>query len=314
MNQFLTKPILSIIAFLLAACGSPDPGPRNPPYSHQLPADLLEKQSTYRELVPSRQSADGFLETDHCDSLLLTSLLGASGVAISNIHAAETEPGKWLRRPPSEGECYPANSGSEISRDMLLGLMWYAWAHRDLQILEDLYQYGEEHNWVMGAGDPARTGLRTLRGTLAAAIHKLGGPHRPAAELITDPQLVPKTGYEAHLQILSILLRGEIYGEIPQRHLFIISALAKNSPDSPIMQAAAARWLGGKYVERFLAAARNQTYFPTDRLPTSADRCIDWATQQKNPADWAPCPEEGREHSGGDLLFALYVFQLPRPS
>jgi hypothetical protein len=197
---------------------------------------------------------------------------------------------------------------------MLLGLIWYAWSQRDLPLLEDLYQYGEENNWVMGGGDIARTGMRTLRGTLAAAIHKLGGPHRPAAELITDPQLAPKTGYEAHLQILSILLRGEIYGEIPQRHLFIINSLATNSPDSPIMQAAAARWLGGKYVGRFLAAARNWTYFPADRLPTSADRCIDWATQQKNPADWAPCPEEGRIHSGGDLLFAMYVFQLPRPS
>lgn len=307
--------LLLYILSLFTACGRPDGSPDPVPQSHSLPADLEQKQQIYRELAPSRQNSNGFIETDHCDSLLLTSLLGAAGVPIADIHAAEQEPGKWQRRDLASGLCFPdGGSKSSISRDMLLGLMWYAWSQRDLTILEELYQYGEAHDWVMGEGDVARTGLRTLRGTLAAAIHKLGGPHRPAAELITDPQLVAKSGYEAHLQILGMLLRGEIYGELPQRQLVIIGQLASSNPDSPIMQAAAARWVGGKYVGKYTAAARNSTYFPNDRLATSADRCIDWATQQKNPADWAPCAEEGRVHSGGDWLFAAYVFQLPVPN
>lgn len=188
--------------------------------------------------------------------------------------------------------------------------MWYAWTFRDIRILEDLYSYGEANSWVMGQGDIARTGLRTLRGTLAAAIHSLGGKYRPGDELLTDPQLIVKDGYEAHLQVLVLLLRGQIYGELSGYSRHILRGLADENPDSPIMQAAAARWVSDEYVEKFHRAARNVQYFPADRLPTSADRCIDWASNQKNPLDWAPCPEEGRVHSGGDLLFAMYIFEL----
>ena len=303
--------LLLLFLLILSGCGSNhSPDSPVPPFRYSLPADLSQKQSLYRDLVPSRQSQDGFLEVDHCDSLLLTSLLGASGSTIANIRAAEVVPGKFLRRPPSEGECYPKNSGSSISRDMLLGLMWYAWSLKDLQILEDLYEYGSKNNWVMGEGDPARTGFRTLRGTLVAAINALGGPKRPIAELFTDPQLITQSGFGAHLQALHILLRGEIYGRMSGWNKSKLKGLAAENPDSPLMQAAAARWVSSSYLDSFLKAASNTQYFPSDRLPTSADRCTDWATQQNNPRDWAPCPEENRIHSGGDLLYSLWILQL----
>lgn len=310
---FLTS-CLILLAALVIGCSRPGEAPDAPPPPHHysLPADLLEKRAVYRELAPSRQNANGFIETDHCDSLLLTSLLGVGGVPITNIHAAEEPgvPGKWLRRDLDSGRCYPnGGSKSSISRDMLLGLMWYAWHQRSLSILEQLYEYGSNNDWVMGEGDVARTGMRTLRGTLAAAIHALGGSRRIGEELLTDPQLIVKEGYEAHLQVLIILLRGEIYGELSTYSLHVIRGLADENPDSPIMQAAAARWVHSDYAARFLAAARNTQYFPAYRLPTSADRCIDWATQQNSPADWIPCPERGKIHSGGDLLFAMYVIQ-----
>lgn len=297
----------------LTSCGSPDNSPDTaPPYSHQLPADLADKQSTYVALAPFVQDANGFIETDKCDSLLMTALLGtpqdAGAVQIGNLQAAEVEPGKWLRKPPSAGSCYPVGSGSEISRDMLVGVMFYAWAHRDLDMLQRLYSYGETHSWVMGAGDVTRTGLRTLRGTLAAAIHALGGPYRLDDELITDPQLIVKDGYEAHLQVLVLLLRGEIYGDLSAYSRQILRRLADGNPDSPIMQAAAARWVGQEYAPRFVAAARAE-YWPAGRLPTSDDRCGEWLTQADDK-DWQPCPSEGKIHSGGDILFAMHVYTL----
>jgi len=298
---------------LLSGCASRGESSDSPsvPHRYQLPQDLLEKQAVYRALAPSRQNANGFIETDRCDALMMTALLDVGGGPVANIHAAEEEPGKWLRRDIDSGKCYPNNGAkSSISRDMLLGVMWYAWARRDINILQDMYSYGERNNWVMGEGDIARTGMRTLRGTLAAVIHALGGPYRPGDELLTDPQLIVKDGYEAHLQVLVLLLRGEIYGRLSDHSRHVLRGLADSNPNSPIMQAAAARWVHPDYYPRFLLASRSEQYFPSGRLPTSADRCIDWATHEKNPLDWAPCAEENRIHSGGDLLFALYIVEL----
>jgi hypothetical protein len=314
MKHLLLLPLVLLLLSapsLLTACGSGGSSSSPvPPFHYSLPLDLEQKQTLYRSLVPSVQNPNGFIETDKCDSLQMTALLGASGVNVPNLPGAEPSPGKWLRRDTASGSCYPVGSGSEISRDMLLGVMWYAWSHKDLSMLERMYQYGEQNNWVMGAGDIARTGFRTLRGTLAAEIHVLGGKHRPSDELLADPQVLALDGYGAHLQALHILLRGEIYGQLSNWSRHQLRKLADENPDSPLMNAAAARWIGGEYLQKYISAASNTTYFPADRLPTSADRCIDWATQQKNPKDWAPCPEENRIHSGGDWLFAAYIFQL----
>lgn len=303
--------LLILILLLLTGCSSsPHKDSNSAPYSYSTPSDLDSTAALLRSLVPSVQNSNGFIETNKCDSLQMTALLGSSGTTIQDLSAAEPSPGKWLRRDTDSGSCYPAGSGSEISRDMLLGVMWYAWVHRDLQMLERMYSYGEENNWVMGEGDIARTGFRTLRGTLAAEIEALGGASRPGQELLADPQLLALDGYGAHLQALHILLRGEIYGQLSDWSRHQLRKLADSNPDSPLMNAAAARWSSIQYFDKYVAAARNRKYFPSDRLPTSSDRCIDWATQQKNPKDWAPCPEENRTHSGGDWLFALYIFQL----
>jgi hypothetical protein len=272
---------------------------------------LLEKSQSYHNLIASVQDEWGFVGTERCDSLLMTALAGAAGVPIPDIRAAEdsSNPGKWSRRPEfREGTpepCFPGNSGSSSSRDMTLGLMWYAWSTKDLGMLERLWQYAASHQWQIGEGDPARIGLRTLKGTLAAEIRNLGGAIRVADELVNDPQLLVNDGYAAHLQIMHILLRGDIYGKLSVWTLRQIRRLAEENPRSPIMQAAAARWIGSGFEQRFLTAAR-ASYWPANRLPTSADRCGDWLTAEDDK-DWLPC-DENETHSGGDLLFALWIF------
>jgi hypothetical protein len=159
----------------------------------------------------------------------------------------------------------------------------------------------------MGEGDEYRIGLRLpMYQTLTAIIEKLGGGPRnkPFSPL---PDLTPQEGYQSHLQVLHILLRAEMDGDIGAYDRVIVKKLADRNPNSPIMNAAAARWYSSEYWPRFLSAARNTQYWPADHLPASANRCIDWATQEANPADWAPCPAEGQTHSGGDFLFALSI-------
>lgn len=309
------KYLLITFLLLLSACGPKPHGPDSPypPFSYSLPFDITQKQASYQNLAPSVQDEWGFVGSENCDALMMTSLLGAAGVPIADLYAAEdpAAPGKWSRRPEFRTDapepCYPDHSGSSISRDQLLGLMWYQWRTADLAGAKRLLAYADDHNLEMGEGDEFRTGLRVnMYQTLTLLIAKLEG-HAMAGTLIPLPDLTAQTGYQAHLQVLHILLRGELTGDIGAYDRLIIQKLAEKNPDSPIMQAAAARWYSGDYWDNFLSAARNTQYFPNNRLPTSADRCIDWATQQANPADWAPCPTEGHTHSPGDWLFAVSI-------
>lgn len=310
-----------IFILLLTACGPKGDGRKSPvpPFSYSMPIDLQEKAMSYRNLVGSVQDEWGFVGTERCDSLLMTALAGASGVAIKDIHAAEdpANPGKWVRRPefrPDAPEaCFPNNSGSSISRDQLLGLAWYAWRTRDLGIVQAVTSYADTHGGQMGEGDEYRIGIRKpLYDTFRLLEHKLGG--REPGEWLPLFEFTAQKGFAAHLQVLHIVLRAEIDGhDMPLIQRQVLKQLAERSPNSPVMQAAAARWYSSKYWDRFLDAARNEQYWPHNRLPTSADRCIDWATQEQNPADWTPCPEEGRIHSGGDLLFAISIIQRDAP-
>lgn len=305
------------VFLLLEGCGRRGDSPVAE-YPYQLPDDLVELRSMYKALAPAVQDQWGFVDSDKCDSLLYTALLGSSGVDISDLGAAESpaEPGKWVRRPQfrpgAPAPCFippdtDNGSKSSISRDMLLGVMWYAWRHSDRPMLERLYSYGSAHNWTMGEGDATRTGLRTLRGTLVAEIAALGGERRPFDELIADPELFALDSYAAHLQVLHILLSGEIYGRLSDHSVQILATLADQNPMIPIMQAAAARWVGGQYAWKFLVAIRQQTLFPASHLPTSLDRCTNWITNQSNTTDLLPC-YPSRTHSGGDALFAMYIY------
>lgn len=308
---------LLILIAMLTACGRRG----DPPvvtYPYNLPQDLVDLRAEYKSLVPTVQDTWGFVDSDKCDSLLYTALLGSVGVDVPDISAAEDpdHPGKWVRRPQfrpgAPAPCFippdiDNGSKSSISRDMLLGVLWYAWRHQDRAMLERLYNYGNANNWTMGEGEITRTGLRTLRGTLVAEIAALGGERHPFDELINDPELFADSSYAAHLQVLHILLSGEIYGRLSDHSVQILATLADQNPDVPIMQAAASRWVGGQYAWKFLGAMRQQMMFPASHLPTTLDRCTNWITNESNPTDLLPCGPS-RTHSGGDALFAMYIF------
>lgn len=277
---------------------------------------MHKMHSLYSELAPATQDSWGFIQTDHCDSLLYTSLLGTAGINIADIEAAHRGDGYWVRRPqyrPGTPEaCYPGNSKSSTSRDMTIGLMWYLYTHSRLDLAEGLWDYQAEHAGKLGEGDWTRIGIRwPLRATLSRLIESVGGPDH-GEQLVATLPLSAEDGFAGHLQMLHITLRGELYGFLSERSVSILESLAEENPDSPVMQAAAARWgVRGAY-NRYLSAARNTRYWPPNRLPTSADRCLDWL-HTADDHDWEPCPSEGKTHSGGDWLFAYHlIFELDK--
>src|SRR5690606_36989106 len=65
--------------------------------------------------------------------------------------------------------------GSTISRDMLLGLAWYAWCNKRLDISEGVIKYALKNWGVMGEGDPARTNIMpNLFSTFCWISYRLG--------------------------------------------------------------------------------------------------------------------------------------------
>lgn len=267
---------------------------------HVNPAAQLRLQpmaETYRELVQEQADEYGFIGSDRCDSLLFTGLAGTGGLDV-DILAARSSDGQWFRRPGKD--CLElGESRSTISRDMIWGLLWYAWAHKDLALLEDFYTYGKDRNWRIGDSDGTLEGAsRTLMttniiGTTARMIEKLGGK---GGSFQYVPLVISGNshGYRAHLEMLALSLNDRL-GHRPPNYAHAMKRYADRNPNNLIFQAMAGRY----EIALSLAAA-----YPQDRLPTNQDWCEEWPPQRDGIS--LPC-DEGKTHSGGEILF---LYQL----
>lgn len=298
---------------------------------------VREKYENYRDLIEDYRDASGFIETSHCDSLLFSGLLGCVNGFTVDIEAARGSSGRWYRRPwawLSSRKCYkswlPTNKerlipklfrmisykcflplvpweqivkenwykGSTISRDMLLGLAWYAWHNKRLDISEDVIKYAMKHWGVMGEGDPARVNIMpSLFATFCWISYKLGGPKRSWARWIPVSNSLQKD-YKAHLQVLHILLRRSVVGEISERNAEILKKQAARQPNNPLFAAACGD------VSKAVRLLGDPQLWPQERLPTSADRKESWLLQRDYGPDWKPSGKLPiKTHSGADLIF-----------
>ena len=174
---------------------------------------LEDKYKLYKYLLPEIQDKYGFTLSDECDSLLFSGLLGSvEGVDIHIDVAQDPSTGQWMRRPIMYPACWDCSNplstwqriklvlkhilatrkvdkvqisklfdqgGSSISRDMLLGLAWFAYFNKRLDISEQVIKYALSHYCVMGQGTISRTLLTPgLLSTFAWISYRLGGPNR----------------------------------------------------------------------------------------------------------------------------------------
>lgn len=292
LHRLLTLALL----IKLAACGPDVASPETPP----APADAVARAALYRDAAP------GWVDVDKCDSLLFTALAEAVHPSGVDITAAEVSPGRWLRRPAHLPECWAAGeSRSTISRDGLLGVMFWAWRHNRLDVAERLWEYGARRDWFMGDDDVG--GFHTYFtpayvGTLAKLIERLGGPARLQALTPVDWTLADEP-HEAHLQAIHAQLRRELFGGLSRDADDMLWTHRRREPANPLYAV-----LVGD------SPSLPATLWPTDRLPTSADRCESWLPQRSAAsADWAPC-YDGRTHAGADLRFVVGLQRGPTKS
>lgn len=214
----LLRSILSL-CLVLAACGVNKGHSKKEPNTDSriddLRAKYLEKLAAAEKI---RDAETGWLSRNDCDGMIWAGKYAASqGVTGVNILAAEYpgQPGKFGRRPapwcwtPEDGD---QGSKTEWSRDMAVaGLLPYAWSTGQRDILERHAAYGKKNSWQMG--EPLEDGrvvyTPALVGSLYKAIYAMGG------ELDANaiwPNIYPEglVDYQAHLQVMSIWLQGEV--------------------------------------------------------------------------------------------------------
>jgi hypothetical protein len=238
---------------------------------------------------------------DKCDSLGFTALCKLSGgCSDADIMQAEAEPGRWYRSP--EHDCYDlGQSKSDISKDMLMMLFPYLYATGDKQNLREIYEYGKANGNVMGRGPISRTFMTP---PMVLLLQRLIGMSVP--EFPDNSKEVAKAGYEKHLDAIDLLTKGMLGGGLDQIQYEEIRKYADANPKNALFVALYRKYRDGNQ-QQAIDILLDESLFPSDRLPTSADRCEEYLWQRdNNPSDWGPC-DKAQTHDGVDFLIAAWV-------
>lgn len=306
---------LLLLTLLLSSCSYFQRD--NKPVESGTSEAVAAKKAFYCEQGKRLYAERGFFD-DRCDSLLFTSLWSVACGPLDLSSWEDTEqPGKWHRNP--QRDCYlpetgPNGSASTISRDMFLGLFHHIWSTKDGANLREIKQYGEANNWIMGEAKDNETLLSRclltpqLISVLKEMDSKLGGqaghPFRSENQDNSDDALPVNTGFRAHLDVLRVLLNGRVYGAITDAEKALLKDQAERQPGNALYVAAYERYHGGSKAHGLLL---DETHFPGDRLPTTANHCINYLfSRDQEDADWQPCAE-AHEHDGTDFVFAAWV-------
>lgn len=294
---------LLFLSLLLISCGRFEKKRPKQNTQDARITQLSQKQELYLQLIQFHLDEYGFILHEECDSLLFTGLLSAVQPISTDITSAKNENNQWFRRPITK----PCNSLSTISRDMFIGLMWYIWRHKQLDLANQIFDYGRDNKWVMGQGDISRTFFTpNMQATLAQLIYKLGGTDH-VFERNLPMTWGSVSGFEAHIQILLILLVGEMNKKINGDMLDRIKAYKRDNPKNALFSYAYHLYIDGNQSET-LNILLDESLYPANSLPTTDNFCTEWLWQRDQfkdgqvNTDWLPC-NGNKEHTGADFLF-----------
>lgn len=267
---------------------------------------LEEKAQRYQEWIPA-SAVNGFILTDACDSLLFSGLYGAAVDSVDLTAAETTTAGTvvWHRNP--EMDCSPAagTSRSTISRDQIIGVLWWAWRHHRGDVVQSLQDDLLKTSFLLrGQGTPGELLVTpALANTIATMVRRLGGHSESVWEALPAVFQV-QDGFADHLTAWHILLRGEMLGGITVLDKQVLRSLAAREQDNPLYQAAYAKYSDGDQ-HRALELLLSSPHWPNNRLPTTLEHCAEWPVQRDASAgtDWLPCsPLLVQQHTGAELV------------
>lgn len=221
-----------LVLLMLMGCG-----PQHKP-KPKKDIDVLDQLYNKKvELLHDLEVIYGWVGEEDCDGLLWNGLALVGGADI-NIHQAESD-GRWYRRPSKD--CYPDESASSISNDMITGLLYGLWASEDYDAVNRLYKYGKDNVWVMGSGVISRTLLRPNGIYLITRmIERLGGPRKPELDnpATVNVYLPVSKDFEYHIQTVGMMLTVELEGYATDQIIDRLHEAIAKYPNDALFRAA----------------------------------------------------------------------------
>ncbi len=291
--------LIIVLSLKFLSCSTHEPKNLN------IGSSILEQK--YVSMIQGIQDANGFIDTKHCDSLMHTGLLSTHSSIEVDIRAAEGRPGEWFRRPLDYKECFKNNeSRSTISRDMLLGVLYYAVYNKDLEILEDLVDFGTKRNWVMGSDNTG--GFHTIMNTkmlslLGRSIEYLGSESKLAYLPISFNANCE--GFTCHLTALQIGLLAKINNSVSDKNLKVLKKLKNKNPNNLLYNTLYHKYADGN----FSSVYKLMDKYPLDRLPNNTDWSDDWPPQRDDDDPGLLPGAQKKQHSGGEILFIFSILR-----
>lgn len=290
-----------LITLLLISCGS------HKSSEPQLFQDIEAKAGMYCELSKPEYEAKKWV-VDECDGAGFTSLYalacGSNGVDLSVFQASNNE---MYRNP--QHDCYPTRSKSGFSKDHVLMRLVAAVGQGDKEWPKSFLEFATSNNgFFCDAVDNTTKFSRCfLSPFLIEYLSKAKGGSSLLEEKYSDDAWGEKEGFEAHLHVLGIWIKGKLDGSISNVDLSYLEAYAKREPMNALYQALAYRY--EKASRDSVVSAFDNGHWPSDSLPSSATHCSDYLFQRdmKSTKDWEPCPDENKIYSGTDYSFAAYI-------
>lgn len=279
------------------------------PFNIPSRSELENKYNTY--LSQQKLNSNGWITDTKCDGLLFNSLFAVSGGTADIMSAQDKTSGQWFRHPAKD--CYPGESSSSISRDMLIGLLIWIWHSKKADVLDRLISYGTAHanktgDWVMGDEVPGTNAVELNAPFRELVLLMQSVLKGSTPTTLSDEILTPVTGYESHLQVLHFYLQGLLLNGINDVQLALLSNYYERDSRNALFAYLYHLYVDGDMTE-VVNILLNMKYFPDSKLPSSAERCEFYLWQRdtlkngsENP-DWLPCPEKEHTHSGVDFLF-----------
>ena len=299
---------------LLFSCQKPIHKPVLPiPVEKTKSERLADKRRLYLSLQSQGLDADGWPTLySPCDAVGFLALCKtAGGCQKADFFQAEQGPGLWQRN--QHKNCVELQmSKTSISKDMLMMGFLYGVYGMDKQTaigyFNRLEEYGKANDWIMGypsntVGELARVYMTpSMTFTLYNIIEWLSS--KPQTPVMAGQQRVPR-GYEAHLRVIDIMIQGKINGGIDAVQMKDLNELHDRDPRNALYQAVFHRWRDGEMGE-VADILLDEKLFPSDRLPSSADRCEAYLWQRDQGKDWVGC-SDGHIHEAIDFLLAYWA-------
>ena len=268
---------------------------------------IVAKRAIYLKLLKKHEDKYGWLDFA-CDGLLFNSLYAFSGGNVG-IDKARSASGKWFRT--TDHSCYPNRSGSDLSKDMVIGLMLYLYSSKRFDDLKRLSDYGKRNLWIMGRGPYASTILmHDQRRNLALALESLSGKTQEDRDLPSGFG-IPCKGYGCHLRALDIYLHHLIHKSIPKVAFKDLEVMVRENPSNALYRSIIAPYKKSEYMFA-INLLNEEKFFPKNMLPTNRDYCTDYLYQRPQyrngeiNKDWLPCKVE-KQHFGVSFLFATQI-------